>query len=88
MHDDGFSDDEVFRATAAREARCARDVYEERLPPAEFDRLAAQSIAELDGPEGDEIQQQIPWFRRKYPTALDRLAYVRRKMAELAFVRS
>ncbi len=86
--DDGFSDEDFFRATAAREARFARDVYEERLPPAEFDRLAAQTIAELDGPEGDEIQQQIAWFRRKQPAAIDRLAYVRRKMAELSLVRS
>lgn len=65
-----------------------REVYDAPLPPDEFDRLAAQTLAELDGPEGDEIQQQIVWFRRKYPTALDRRAYVRRKMAELALVRS
>jgi hypothetical protein len=60
-----------------------REVYEAPLPTEEFDRLAALAIAELDGPEGDEIQAQIAWFRRKYPTALERLAYVRRKVAEL-----
>ncbi len=46
----------------------------------------AEEVAELDGPEGEEIRSQLAWFQRKYPTALDRLAYVRRKMAELARV--
>ncbi len=68
--------------------RMSRNVYDERLPPAEFERLLALALAELDGPEGEEIRSQLAWFQRKYPTALDRLAYVRRKMAELARVSS
>ncbi len=62
----------------------AARVYEDRLPPEEFARLEERARAELAGPEGDAIREQIAWFRRKYPTPLDRLAYIRRKCAEVA----
>ncbi len=62
----------------------AARVYEDRLPPEEFARLEERARAELAGPEGEAIREQIAWFRRKYQTPLDRLAYVRRKCAEIA----
>jgi hypothetical protein len=42
-------------------------------------------MRELD--EGDELQnltELITWFRRRYPTALERFAYLRRKTKEAA----
>jgi hypothetical protein len=62
----------------------AARVYEERLPPEEFARLEARARAELAGPEGEEVRQQIAWFQRRYATPLERLAYIRRKCAEIA----
>jgi len=45
----------------------------------EFDRRLALALAELDGPEGQALRDHIRWFRKRYPTALDRLRYARRK---------
>lgn len=53
-----------------------RDAFWERpLPPDEFDRLLRKALDELDGPEGDEMRAHMEWFKRRYPTALDRLRY-------------
>ncbi len=60
-----------------------RRIWEEPLPPEEFHRRVAQAIAELDGPEGENIRSLIEWFQRRYPTPRDRLRYARRKYAEL-----
>lgn len=51
----------------------------EPLSPAEWARLAAIPITEEELAETREL---IRWFKRRYPTAKERLAYVRRKYAE------
>ncbi|MBX3197150.1 MAG: hypothetical protein KF894_03250 [Labilithrix sp.] len=48
----------------------------------EFERRLALALAELDTAELDEIRAHIRWFRRRYPTPLERLRYARRKYAE------
>jgi hypothetical protein len=53
----------------------------------EFEERLAQALAELDGPEGDELRALIAWFKRRYPTPLDRLRYATRKHRELARTR-
>lgn len=54
-------------------------IWEEPLPKEEFERLLALARAELEGPEGENLHSLITWFSRRYPTALDRLRYARRK---------
>lgn len=49
------------------------------LPPDEFMRRY-RAIATADLTEGTELAR---WFLRRYPTAQERLAYVRRKYAAL-----
>lgn len=61
-----------------RDEEIAR-IWEAPLPPEEFARRLALARAELDGPEGENIQSLITWFNRRYPTPLDRLRYARRK---------
>ena len=51
-----------------------------QLSPEEFERRLARVLAEKD--EIANIRALIAWFRRRYPTAKARLAYVRRKHAE------
>ena len=45
----------------------------------------AEARAYLDAPvtdaERDEVLALVHWFKRRYPTPLDRLAYVRRAYA-------
>jgi len=48
----------------------------------EFSERVARAVAELDGEEGESIAALIRWFRRRYPTPRERLAYTRRKHAE------
>jgi hypothetical protein len=48
---------------------------ERRLGPAE---VAAYLGAPVSEAERDDVLSQIRWFRRRYPTAAERLAYVRR----------
>jgi hypothetical protein len=52
--------------------------HDRRLDPAE-------ARAYLDAPvtdaERDEVLALVRWFQRRYPTPLDRLAYVRRAYA-------
>lgn len=59
-----------------------RDVWEEPLPPEEFERLVRRALADLDGPEGEEMLAHMRWFMRRYPTLLDRLRYSTRKFKE------
>ena len=56
-------------------------LYLAPLPPEEFERRLAASLAELDGPEGENLGDLIRWFNRRYPTAAERLAYGRRAYA-------
>ena len=58
------------------------DAYLKPLPPEEFERRLGAAIRELDGPELENLQSLIRWFQRRYPTAKERLAYVRRACAE------
>ena len=50
------------------------------LSPVEFARRVRRALAEEE--EIANIGQLIAWFRRRYPTAKARLAYVRKKHAE------
>lgn len=52
-----------------------KDPWEEPLPPEEFQRLVAQAVAELDGPEGEEMAAFMAWFKRRYPRPLERLRF-------------
>ena len=57
-----------------------KELYEEPLSPEEFDRRLSQALA-----EEDEIQAALElcrWFKRRYPTAKERLDYARQKYAE------
>ena len=40
------------------------------------------AMRELDGEELENLTDLIDWFRRRYPSALDRLGYLRRRNAE------
>lgn len=58
----------------------AQAIYEKSLEPAEFDRLLQEALADKEQMERN--LELIRWFKRRYPTARDRLAYARRKYAE------
>ena len=67
--------------------RLAPDVaalHESPLAPEEFERRLAASLAELDGPELENLSGLIRWFVRRYPTPQERLAYARRAYARWA----
>jgi hypothetical protein len=53
----------------------ARALADRALEPEEFRRLLAVPIDEA---EQEEALSLIRWFRRRYPTPAERLAYVRR----------
>ena len=57
------------------------------LSPQEARERLAMAMRELDGEELDNLRNLIDWFARRYPTALERLRYLRRKNAE-AFARA
>lgn len=52
------------------------------LEPSEFRRRLEAALAELNGPEGENLASLIRWFSRRYPTAGERLRYARRKHDE------
>lgn len=54
-------------------------LWDEALPAAEFEARLAQARAELEGPELENLVALITWFNRRYPTALERLRYDRKK---------
>ena len=53
----------------------ARAFADRILDPEEFRRLLAAPIGEA---EAEEARSLIRWFRRRYPTPAERLAYCRR----------
>lgn len=55
--------------------------HHDPLEPTEFARRLVAALAELDGPEGEQLDELIAWFKRRYPTSLDRLRYARRAYA-------
>ena len=59
-------------------------LYLAPLAPEEFERRVRASLAELDGPEGENLGDLIRWFTRRYPTPAERLAYGRRAYARWA----
>ena len=62
------------RVSAEAIAR-VRALTERQLSPAEVEAVLRIPI---DENEREEILSLIRWFRRRYPTPADRLAYVRR----------
>jgi hypothetical protein len=68
---------EPARVTPADEATRARlrALHEEPLPREEFLRRLALPISEA---ERETTLELIRWFRRRYPTPLERLAWARR----------
>jgi len=56
----------------------ARAFAERRLSAEEFARAASAPIGDA---ERDEVRSLVAWFRRRYPTPAERLAYVRRAYA-------
>lgn len=60
----------------------AEKAWLEPLDPAEFERRLGEAIAELDGPEGENLRSLIRWFSKRYPTARERLQYATRKHEE------
>ncbi len=69
-----YSDEVV----AAEEALLTPEAAETRL---------ATAMREREGEELENLHALIDWFQRRYPTALDRLRYLRKKNAE-AFARA
>ena len=70
-----------FRPPAPESVAAIRALSERRLSPEELD-------AYVNAPVSDEerraIQEQIAWFRRRYPNPLDRLASARRAYARIS----
>lgn len=60
----------------------AIELLERELTPEEFDARVRRSLA--DEERARELGDLIAWFTRRYPTAEERLAYVRRKYRDLA----
>lgn len=63
---------------ALRPAIAALD--EAVLTPDEWNRLAAIPVTEE---ETAETRDLVAWFKRRYPTVKERMAYARRKYAEI-----
>jgi hypothetical protein len=57
------------------------------ISPDEFEQRVKLALAELDTAELEEIRAHIRWFRRRYPTPLERLRYARRKYDDWAKTR-
>ncbi len=64
----------VRRLSAATESR-VRDLAERRLTPEEVDAALSVPIGDEEREEGLSL---VRWFRGRYKTPLERLAYVRR----------
>ena len=60
----------------------ARQLLDEELEPPEFDERLRAALADED--RMAELVALIAWFRRRYPTAAERLAYARRRYLEIA----
>ena len=60
--------------SAALRARIAA-IANRELP---LDEWRARIDAQISKDERDETRELIRWFKRRYPSAADRLAYVRR----------
>jgi hypothetical protein len=63
-------------------------VWDTPMSAEEFARRQAEGAARLSGPDGDEMRALMAWFIRRYPTAIDRLRYVRKQMASIEAVQA
>ena len=70
--------------TRPRYATEIEALAEAPLAPDEARARLAMALLELDGEEFENLSSLIDWFQKRYPTALERLRYLRRKNAELA----
>jgi hypothetical protein len=59
----------------------AREIYDAEIAPDEFERRLRSSLASAD--EMAEVESLIRWFSERYPTARERLAYAKRRAADL-----
>jgi hypothetical protein len=59
------------------------DAEQALLSPEEAETRLAMAMRELDEGELENLTGLIDWFRRRYPTPLDRFRYLRRKTAEI-----
>ena len=64
------------RETISAEAEAA---WLRPLAPEEFERRLAEALSELDRGERENIDSLLVWFRRRYPTPKERLAYSRKR---------
>lgn len=60
----------------------AERLLERSLDVAEFDERLRLALA--DEERMNDLAELIAWFRRRYPTVEERLAYARRKYAQIA----
>jgi hypothetical protein len=61
--------------------RARIDAWEQRaLSPAEF---AARAAHPMSAREREDFHALVAWFRRRYPTAGDRMRAMRRRVAQL-----
>jgi hypothetical protein len=63
--------------------RDVADAEQALLSPEEARIRLAKAMRELDEGELENLAELIDWFRRRYPTPLDRFRYLRRKTAEI-----
>jgi hypothetical protein len=67
-----------FERPSPERVAALRAEAERRLSPAEFEAYVNAPMSEA---EREEIRSLVAWFTRRYPTALERLAYARRAYA-------
>lgn len=60
----------------------AAEIRARELEPAEFDARLRRALADEDRMR--ELAELVRWFRRRYPTLDERLAYARRKYRDIA----
>ncbi len=65
----------------ARVHPAAKALLERELSPQEFDAEVAAALSDAD--RMASLRELIAWFKRRYPTADQRLAYARRKHAQI-----
>ena len=60
----------------------AAEIKARELTPEEFDARLRVALADEDRMR--ELAELVAWFRRRYPTIDERLAYARRKYRQIA----
>ncbi len=82
MEGSAFDEEGFFRARGRQDPTSpeGRAAWETPLEPEEFQRRLAAALADEEQMRAN--MELCRWFLRRYPTAAERLAYVRRKYAE------